>query len=47
MRIPVVIKRRFKSHAALKGIDPNELFVEVWEFYEANYKSEATTSEGS
>jgi hypothetical protein len=45
MRIPVVVKRRFKSHAALKGIDPNELFVEVWEFYEMNNK--LTTNEGS
>jgi hypothetical protein len=47
VRIPVTIKRQFKSHAALKGIEPHELFVEMWSFYEASLKSKATTGEGS
>lgn len=34
VRIPLVVKRRFKSHAAMRGIEPNELFVEVWHHYE-------------
>jgi hypothetical protein len=34
VRIPGAIKRRFKAHAALRGMEPNELFVEVWEHYE-------------
>ena len=38
VRIPVSVKRRFKSHAALLGMEPNELFVVVWERYEAVLK---------
>jgi hypothetical protein len=34
VRIPGGIKRRFKAHAALRGMEPNELFVEMWEHYE-------------
>ena len=34
VRIPRDVKRRFKAHAALRGIEPNELFVEIWEQYE-------------
>ncbi|MBY0337330.1 MAG: hypothetical protein K2X11_11995 [Acetobacteraceae bacterium] len=34
VRIPVAVKRRFKAHAAMHGKEPNQLFVEVWEFYE-------------
>lgn len=34
VRIPVGIKRAFKSQAALLGLEPNELFVKVWEHYE-------------
>lgn len=34
VRIPGAVKRRFKAHAALCGIEPNELFVAVWEHYE-------------
>lgn len=34
VRIPVGIKRAFKSQAALLGLEPNELFVIVWEHYE-------------
>lgn len=40
VRIPVAVKRRFKSHAALRGLEPHELFVEVWERYEASLKAE-------
>jgi hypothetical protein len=47
MRVPVGIKRRFKSYAALKGVEPNELFVEIWQFYEANAKSHVLAGEGS
>jgi hypothetical protein len=46
VRIPVGVKRRFKSHAALRGMAPNELFVEVWERYEASLAPEATKDEG-
>ena len=35
VRIPAHVKRRFKAHAALRGIEPNELFVEVWNHYES------------
>ncbi len=34
VRIPVSIKRAFKSAAALRGIEPNQLFVEIWDHYE-------------
>ena len=34
VRIPSPIKRRFKTRAAMRGIEPNELFVEVWDHYE-------------
>ncbi len=34
VRIPVAIKRSFKAHAAMRGLEPNELFVEVWNHYE-------------
>ena len=46
VRIPVAIKRRFKSHAALWGLEPHELFVEVWEHYEASLKSETARAAG-
>jgi hypothetical protein len=39
VRIPIGIKRRFKSYAALRGLDPNELFVLVWERYEASLQT--------
>lgn len=35
VRIPTAVKRRFKAHAAIRGIEPNALFVEIWERYEA------------
>ncbi len=47
IRIPVTIKRRFKSHAALRGLDPNELFVEVWQHYEASLASQPTKDTGA
>jgi hypothetical protein len=34
VRIPIDVKRRFKAKAAMLGIEPNELFVEMWEMYE-------------
>lgn len=37
VRIPGSVKRRFKAHAALRGIEPNELFVEMWEHYERTH----------
>jgi hypothetical protein len=39
VRIPVIVKRRFKAHAAMRGMEPNELFVVVWEHYEASLKA--------
>lgn len=40
VRIPVTVKRRFKSEAALRGVDPNQLFVEVWSFWEAAQRAD-------
>ncbi|MCB8878390.1 hypothetical protein [Acidisoma silvae] len=34
IRIPTNVKRAFKARAAIRGIEPNTLFVEVWEHYE-------------
>lgn len=34
VRIPTKVKRAFKSAAALRGMEPHELFVEVWNHYE-------------
>jgi hypothetical protein len=34
VRIPSSVKRAFKSQAALQGLEPNELFVEIWEQYQ-------------
>ena len=34
VRIPTTIKRQFKARAAIRGMEPHELFVEVWEHYE-------------
>jgi len=34
VRIPSGVKRRFKAAAALRGLEPNELFVKIWEHYE-------------
>ena len=50
VRIPVALKRRFKAHAAMRGLEPNELFVQVWEHYETafRHKNEGTDeNEGS
>ena len=47
VRIPVKIKRAFKSHAALRGIEPNQLFVEIWESYEARLNGRSADSETS
>ncbi len=42
VRIPVSVKRRFKSYAALRGIEPHALFVEIWEYYESSHKVDNT-----
>jgi hypothetical protein len=39
VRIPTRIKRRFKARAAMRGIEPNALLVELWEFYEAHHSA--------
>lgn len=36
VRIPTAVKRRFKAHAAMRGLEPNALFVEIWTQYEAS-----------
>jgi hypothetical protein len=41
VRIPTAVKRAFKSAAALRSIEPNELFVEVWEHYEQTHPNNA------
>ncbi len=33
VRIPMPVKRAFKSRAALMGLEPNQLFVQVWDHY--------------
>ncbi len=43
VRIPVLVKRRFKSRAAMMGREPHELFVEVWAFYEAHHPADEST----
>ena len=45
VRIPGAVKRRFKAHAALLGIEPNGLFVEVWEHYERT-RADASSGQG-
>ncbi len=37
IRIPVGIKRTFKARAAIRGMEPHELFVEVWKYYEEGH----------
>jgi hypothetical protein len=44
VRIPTAVKRRFKAHAAMRGMEPNELFVEVWEHY-ARSRTDTTAEE--
>lgn len=46
VRIPTNVKRQFKALAALRGLEPNELFVEMWEQYEKiTHASEEKTKE--
>jgi hypothetical protein len=40
IRIPRAVKRRFKAYAAMRGIEPNELFVEMWEHFERRHAAE-------
>lgn len=42
VRIPGAIKRRFKAHAAMRGVEPDELFVEAWEHYERTHAVDAS-----
>jgi hypothetical protein len=37
VRSPGALKRQFKAHAALRGIAPDELFVELWQRYEQTH----------
>ena len=37
VRIPSSVKRRFKAAAALRGIDANVLFIEMWDHYERTH----------
>ena len=46
IRIPVAVKRRFKAHAAMLGLEPNALFIKVWDHYEAASRSGGTIGKG-
>jgi hypothetical protein len=37
VRIPIDVKRAFKSAAALRGMEPNELFIEMWYQYQHSH----------
>ncbi len=39
LRLPASIKRQFKAQAALRGCEPNQLFVEVWKHYQKTVAS--------
>jgi hypothetical protein len=45
VRIPVSVKRKFKTYAAMHGLEPNELFVQVWRHFEET-KISVTTATG-
>ncbi|MBU8542172.1 MULTISPECIES: hypothetical protein [Roseomonadaceae] len=45
VRIPTAVKRRFKAHAAMRGLEPSQLFIEIWEHYEATFKADPTQTE--
>ena len=45
VRIPTSVKRAFKSQAALRGIEPNALFVEMWEYYNRAKKNTGTETD--
>lgn len=45
VRIPAVAKRRYKAHAAQRGMETNELVVEIWDYYEASHRGSAATKE--
>ncbi len=46
VRIPASVKRRFKTFAAMQGLEPNELFVEVWQHYEKTKLTDNPASGG-
>lgn len=37
VRIPGPVKPMFKAHAPLRGIEPHQLFVEMWEHHELTH----------
>jgi hypothetical protein len=41
------MKRRFKAHAAMQGKGLNELFVDVWEFYEQTHLRSDSSASGA
>jgi hypothetical protein len=45
VRLPTSIKRRFKAHAAMRGMEANALFVEMWEHYERTRSNTNATKE--
>jgi hypothetical protein len=45
VRIPVSVKRRFKALAALRGMEPNALFVEIWDHYERTQPGATATKD--
>lgn len=45
IRIPGSVKRRFKAHAALRGLEPNELFVELWHHYENTHPAAGSSQD--
>lgn len=46
VRIPISIKRKFKTYAAMQGLEPNELFVQIWQHYEETKITENAATGG-
>lgn len=44
VRIPLLVKRQFKAYAAMRGLEPNELFVEMWEHFQRTQIRSGTRS---
>lgn len=47
VRIPENIRRQFKVQAARRGLQANDFFVEVWEFYAARALESSSLGENS
>ena len=47
VRLPVAVKRKFKAHAALRGMEPNELFLEMWKYYEQAHQESVPPRSGN